>query len=297
MNGLYGKEMLAHDLAMRQLRAKQKMEEDAKAKERERQMNIFRSLGLLSNESGGATASGGEFKLNPQNMALLAQLGPEGKALLNAMTQAGRAEAGVRQENTKAANEYIKKLIEQRDVANNSLQQYDALDSLFEQGMKTGMLEKYKNNFAGFLEAMGANPEQFSAFGLNDPAMVAAFNSLQMTNIMNTLAKQKGVQTEGDAERASKTWANISNTEEGNRWINQYHRNIAERVKEKAYFLENEVRANGGNIGEAEKAWEEYAKTLDSVVPPIPKRSEKAPVEVGKMSDDELLNALNAATW
>jgi hypothetical protein len=197
------------------------------------------------------------------------------------------------QEDAKAANKYIEKLIEQRENANASLQQFDALDALLDQGMKTGKLEEYKNDFAGFLEAMGASPELVTTFGLNDPAMVAAFNSLQMTNIMNVLARQKGVQTEGDAERASKTWANIGNTEEGNRWVNQYHRNIAERSKERAYFLENELRRNGSRIGDAEKAWEKHAKTLGSVVPPMPKRATPKKVDYSAMSDDEVLRELN----
>lgn len=300
MYGLYGKEMTAHDLAVKRIYAEQAAKEASAKRERERQMALWGRLGLTPGSSdvpasGGAGGSLGAsgFKLTPEQMVLLAQMGPEGKAVLTALTQASRANAGVMQEDAKAANKYIEKLIEQRENANASLQQFDALDALLGQGMKTGKLEEYKNDFAGFLEAMGASPELITTFGLNDPAMVAAFNSLQMTNIMNVLARQKGVQTEGDAERASKTWANIGNTEEGNRWVNQYHRNIAERSKERAYFLENELRRNGGRIGDAEKAWEKHAKTLGSVVPPMPKRATPKKIDYSAMSDDEILRELN----
>lgn len=286
MNGLYGKEMLTHELAMKRFNAEQKAKLDADAERRANLVNVLKSL-------GGKEGANGSFALSPAMMATLASSGPEGKAILSAMTQAHKVNAGVLQEEAKGAQKYIERLIEDRANANASIQQYDALENLLQQGMKTGMLEKYKNNFGGFLEAVGASPELIASFGLNDPAMAAAFNSLQMTNVMNVLAKQKGVQTEGDAERASKTWANIQNTEEGNRWVNQYHRNIAERSKERAYFLEDYLRKNGYNIGEAERAWDEYQKKLGSVVPPMPKSATPKKVDLSAMSNDELLRELN----
>ena len=106
--------------------------------------------------------------------------------------------------------------------------------------------------------------------GANDVRDADALQYLINKNVLNVLLGQKGVQTEGDAERAKKTFANLANSPEGNNWMAQYMLNIATRGKEKDMFLIDQMRKNDGDRYAAMREWDKYKKTLPSVVPPAP---------------------------
>jgi hypothetical protein len=108
--------------------------------------------------------------------------------------------------------------------------------------------------------------------GANDVRDADALNYLVNKNVLNVLMEQKGVQTEGDAERAKKTFASLENSPAGNDWMVNYMLNIATRGKEMDLFLLDQMRKNGGDRFAAMQAWEKYSKTLPSVVPPAPER-------------------------
>ena len=108
--------------------------------------------------------------------------------------------------------------------------------------------------------------------GANDVRDADALQYLINKNVFNVLTQQKGQQTEGDADRAKKTFASLENSPEGANWIAQYMFNLATRGKEKDMFLIDQMRKNGGDRYAAMRAWDKYQKTLPSVVPPAPER-------------------------
>ena len=109
--------------------------------------------------------------------------------------------------------------------------------------------------------------------GANDVRDADALQYLINKNVFNVLQQQKGSQTEGDADRAKKTFASLENSPEGANWIAQYMFNIATIGKEKDMFLMDQMRKNGGDRYAAMRAWDKYKKTLPSVVPPAPERA------------------------
>lgn len=168
------------------------------------------------------------------------------------------------------ASKYLGQLEDDYIAAGKKIADYDALDRLFADGLKTGVTEDFKNNVAKGMMALGFTQDDLKALGFQNVASVEGFKSLQARATMNALLDQKGVQTEGDSQRAAQTWAKIGNTTEGNKWINRYARNLANRERERAKFLRSEMRKNGNDIMAADEAWEAHLKTLPSVVPDAP---------------------------
>jgi hypothetical protein len=203
-----------------------------------------------------------------------------GSTKINNNLGAGFEPAFSKKEGERASN-YLGSLEEQYLAAGKRLADYDALDSLYDRGLKTGWSEDFKNEVAKKMAALGFDQQTLDSLGFQNIANVEAFKSLQARATMNALLDQKGVQTEGDSQRASKTWAEIGNTPEGNKWINQYARNVANREREKVRFLRNEMRKNGNDIIAADEAWEEHLKSLPSVVPDAPKVSTPATIKNG----------------
>lgn len=163
-------------------------------------------------------------------------------------------------------------------AAQEALSQYDALDELYKGGLKTGLGEETKAKAAKGLLALGIPESTLNGLGFQSVANVEGMQSLQAKAVMSTLMQQKGVQTEGDAERASKTWANLQNTPEGNKWVNQYARNIAKRKIEESRFKQSVLSRTKGDIYTAENLWNEEVQKMPSVVPPAPAQSSRRPI-------------------
>lgn len=135
--------------------------------------------------------------------------------------------------------------------------------------LKSGPLQGKIDLANQFLHKIGFSG---NLIGANDVRDADALNYLINKNVFNVLMEQKGVQTEGDSERAKQTYARLENSPEGNDWMANYMFNIATRGKEKDLFLLDQMRKNGGDRFAAMQAWEKYSKTLPSVVPPAPER-------------------------
>ena len=112
----------------------------------------------------------------------------------------------------------------QNDIITNA----DAFDSLMQnEGLKTGVGQDILDATARWLERIGVSDTSF--LNANKPATADALRQMVTKNVFNTLLEQKGVQTEGDAQRARESWVRVQNTPEGNKWINDYMKNVAKR--------------------------------------------------------------------
>lgn len=167
----------------------------------------------------------------------------------------------------KRASQYMADLQAEAKAAQDSISAYEAFESIMDRGLKTGFGQGVLDNVARALDRMGIDTK---ALNLNSVRDIDTLGNLTTRAVMSALADQKGVQTEGDAQRAMQTWVNISNSPGANRWINTYQRNLAERRILRAEFIQEALWRSNGNIQEAEKAWKEYSRNLPSVVPPVP---------------------------
>jgi soluble lytic murein transglycosylase-like protein len=167
----------------------------------------------------------------------------------------------------KRASQYMADLQAEAKAAQDSISAYVAFEGILDRGLKTGLGQGALDDVARALDRMGIDTK---ALGLNNVRDIDTLRNLTTRAVMSALADQKGVQTEGDAQRAMQTWVSISNSPEANRWINTYQRNLAERRILRAEFIQEALWRSNGNIQEAEKAWKEYSRNLPSVVPPVP---------------------------
>ena len=249
----------------------------------------YRSVDYRGNQQAqnGAPYSGGSGGVSPNLMAAASMPGDLSAA-------AGRV-VGLQQqqekndldrarldiERKKASPGYLfdQKLAEEAAVYYNSLNDdvaakdemitnVETLKSLLA-NLKSGPLQGKIDMANQFLHRVGFSG---NLIGANDVRDADALKYLINKNVLNVLLQQKGVQTEGDADRAKKTFANHENSPEGNNWMAEYMLRIATRGKEKDMFMIDQMRKNGGDRYAAMRAWEKYSKTLPSVVPPAPER-------------------------
>lgn len=235
----------------------------------------------------GAPYNGGTGGVSPNVMAAASIPGDFGAA-------AGRV-AGLQQqqeknaldrerfdfERTKASPGYMfnQKLAEKSadfyDSLNNDAAAQDEMITNVEtlksllMNLKSGPLQDKIDLANQFLHKIGFSG---NLIGANDVRDADALRYLINKNVFNVLQTQKGQQTEGDADRAKKTYASLENSPEGNNWLAQYMLNLATRGKEKDLFMIEQMRKNGGDRYAAMRAWDSHKKTLPSVVPPAPER-------------------------
>lgn len=261
----------------------------------------YRSVDYRGNQQSqggtGTPYSGGSGGVSPNIMAAASLPGDYGAA-------AGRV-AGLQQqqeknaldrekfdfERTKASPGYMfnQKLAEKSadfydslisDVSakNDMITNVETLKSLLP-NLKSGPLQGKIDLANQFLHKIGFSG---NLIGANDVRDADALNYLINKNVFNVLMEQKGVQTEGDSERAKQTYARLENSPEGNDWMANYMFNIATRGKEMDLFLLDQMRKNGGDRFAAMQAWEKYSKTLPSVVPPAPANANPAAPSGGR---------------
>lgn len=164
--------------------------------------------------------------------------------------------------------DFYDSLISDVSAKNDMITNVETLKSLLP-NLKSGPLQDKIDLVNQFLHKIGFSG---NFIGANDVRDADALSYLVNKNVFNVLLEQKGVQTEGDADRAKKTFASLRNSPAGNDWMANYMLNIATRGKEKDLFLLDQMRKNGGDRYAAMRAWEKYSKTLPSVVPPAPER-------------------------
>ena len=250
----------------------------------------YRSVDYRGNQQAqnGTPYSGGSGGVSPNLMAAASLPGNIGAA-------AGRV-AGIQQqqeknnldrekfdfERTKASQGYLfnRKLAEKAadyyDKLNDEITVQDAvitntktLKSLLDSGLQSGPLQDKIDMANQVLHRIGFTG---NLPGANDVQNYDAFQYLVYKNMLNVLADQKGAQTDKDAENARRTFARIEGSREGNEWVTQYMLNMATRKKEEAMYKLDYMEKHGGDRFGAARAWDEYKKTLPSVVPPAPER-------------------------
>ena len=122
-----------------------------------------------------------------------------------------------------------------------------------EQGLETGKLAPLANAVGGYLEGFGIDP---TSLNLPDPTKGQIFDAATFKSLLDALAAQKGPQTEGDAQRALKTFASLGNTNQANMFIIDYLEAQTYRQEELADYItermgsdpEMQNKANAINI-------------------------------------------------
>lgn len=119
-----------------------------------------------------------------------------------------------------------------QDVRNN----IQAARQVLAGGLQTGALEPAKAGVAAVAQSFGIDPQKL---GLPNASDAQKFNSVVMKNLLAELVMQKGPQTEGDASRALKTFAQLGNTPEANQFAMDYADAVAQRKQEMADYIYN----------------------------------------------------------
>lgn len=106
---------------------------------------------------------------------------------------------------------------------------------------------------AAILSAMGVAPKNAEMFAAN----AQVFQGKAMERLWTTLNAAKGPQTEGDANRANQTWAQLKNTPQANDFILDMAQAQAERDKAKAAFYNSAlpIATKSGDLSEIDRQW------------------------------------------
>ena len=119
--------------------------------------------------------------------------------------------------------------------------------------LNTGWGTEAKATAANVLTGLGIAPQNASMFAAN----AQKFQSVAMDRLMTTLIAQKGPQTEGDATRASQTFAALKNTPEANKFIMDFAQAKANMDMRKAQFYEQALplAQKQGDLTRVDREW------------------------------------------
>lgn len=119
--------------------------------------------------------------------------------------------------------------------------------------LSTGWGTEAKATAASVLTGLGIAPANATMFASNSQK----FQSVAMDRLMTTLAAQKGPQTEGDAQRASQTFAQLQNTPEANKFIVDFAQAKANMDMRKAQFYEQALplARKDGDLTRVDREW------------------------------------------
>lgn len=179
------------------------------------------------------------------------------------------------QENAKAVPAKVDALFNENNTLSESINNFEVLSSLYARGLETGAWAPMRSWLANQAEALGLG-DAAKVMGLPDARVQQEFENLVTQNVFDVLSKQKGVQTEGDAQRAAKTWASIKNLPEANMWIAQLQKNVAQRqiaINNKTMEL---LEKHSGNMRLVNADIQKFKDSMPSIVPDDP-RMQKAP--------------------
>lgn len=117
-------------------------------------------------------------------------------------------------------------------------------------------------------EAKAAAANLLTTLGVKDAAKFATdvqkFQSLAMDRLQTELMKQKGPQTEGDAQRAGQTFARLSNTPEANKFIFDFAQAKANQDMRKAEFYQAAlpIARRAGDLTEIDRRWRKLQRSI-----------------------------------
>ena len=128
-------------------------------------------------------------------------------------------------------------------------------------GLKTGWGTEAKGYAASVLSSLGIGGKNAELFATN----VQRFQNAAMGQLKTSLDAAKGPQTEGDAQRASKLFAQLGNTPAANAFILDLAQAKAERDAMRARFYNSAlpIARQNGNLQEIENEW---AKRMPSIM-------------------------------
>ena len=178
------------------------------------------------------------------------------------------------QENAKAVPGKIDALSTENGELYDSMRNFDVLSSLYGRGLETGAWAPMRSWLANQAEALGLG-DYARVMGLPDASIQQEFENLVTQNVFNVLAQQKGVQTEGDAQRAQQTWSSIKNTPQANMWIATLQKNVAQRqidINDKTMEL---LEKHNGNMRLVNAELKKYKDSLPSIVPNVTGKQKK----------------------
>lgn len=143
--------------------------------------------------------------------------------------------------------------------ATSTIGQLDALEKL---ALKTGWGSGVQTSAARILTGIGIAPKDAQQYA----AKAETFYSIVGQQNWQLLAEQKGPQTEGDANRAAKVFAQITNTEQANKFITDLARANALVRIEKAKFYRSALpeAQKAGDLSRIEAAWAERQPSIFS---------------------------------
>lgn len=126
--------------------------------------------------------------------------------------------------------------------------------------------------------AQGSAARLLAAMGVQDADKFAAdyetFQNILEQQAWTKLEAQKGVQTEGDAERARNVFARINNRPQANAFIRDMHRAMHNReiAKSKFYNKNYDKAQDEGDIARLERMWAEEEDDMSIFNDPVMKK-------------------------
>jgi len=137
---------------------------------------------------------------------------------------------------------------------NNSIQAMRTID------LNTGWGTQAKASAASFLVGLGVPSDTAKLYATKSQQ----FQSIAMDRLQKSLMQQKGPQTEGDAQRASDTFAQLSNTPEANKFILDYaqaQNDLA--IRRAAYYRDAlPIATQRGDLSEIDRQWQKIQPSI-----------------------------------
>jgi hypothetical protein len=169
-----------------------------------------------------------------------------------------RAEEDAKNE-SRRHSDFFDGLAEEADAARDLEQSLRVQASIpLETGPGTGITDTGRRGLLVIASLFGKDEQLTDT--ISKVNNVATFKSIQESLVANKLKAEPGVKTDGDAERARTTLANINNPQEANRFITNMLLSEALRKQERDEFAISRSEAGEKNINSIRKEWREYVR-------------------------------------
>lgn len=119
--------------------------------------------------------------------------------------------------------------------------------------LETGWGTETKAAAANILTSLGIAPESVAQYATD----AQKFQSVAMDRVLNKLLEQKGMQTEGDANRAGRTFAQLANTPAANQFIVDLAQAQVNQRMRKAQYYEAALplAQRAGDLTKVDREW------------------------------------------
>ncbi|MGZ0105211.1 hypothetical protein [Achromobacter sp. KK8] len=126
--------------------------------------------------------------------------------------------------------------------------------------LDTGWGTETKAAAANLLTSLGIAPESVQQYATD----AKKFQSIAMERLQNALMLQKGPQTEGDAQRAAQTFAQLSNPAAANQFIVDFAQAQANQRMRKAQYYEAALplAQRAGDLSRVDREWRKIQGSL-----------------------------------